>query len=185
MYRGPVNVKGLTLFLHNLKEFAVKVHLLPWNISPKLIQIEKIFKIWFMKCIYLLQDFKIEIVNSNCKATSSHWFSEAAKENQIESFHKRFLSVASRTAWGDILDSPKTGSFLGRTLRNLLGFAVSEETWSVIIFSSSTFALRFFSLILAFSTLASLSVTFMDSSLASDACTLDLKGLLLLAASAK
>jgi len=130
-------------------------------------------------------DAKIEFVNSSSKAMFSHWFSEAAKENQIESFHKRLLSLASRTAWGDILDSPKTGSFFGRTLRNLLGFAASRETWSVLIFSSSTFALRLFSLILAFSALVSLSVTFTDSGLALEACTLDLKDLLLLAASAK
>lgn len=115
----------------------------------------------------------------------SYWFSEATKQNQIGPILKCLVLLESSTAWGDMPDSPKAGSFFRRTLRNLLGFAVSEETGYALILSFSTFALRLFSLLLVFCTWESLSFTWMGSSLASDPCVLDLKDLLLLATSTK
>lgn len=115
----------------------------------------------------------------------SYWFSEATKENQIGPPLKSLLPVESTTAWGDMPDSPK-GSFFLRTLRNLLGFAVSEETGNGLILSSSTFALRFFSLFLIFCTWEPLSFAWAGSGLASDPCILlDFKDLVLLATSTK
>jgi hypothetical protein len=79
----------------------------------------------------------------------SYWFSEAIKENQIGPLFKCLLLVESTTAWGDTPDSPN-GSFFLRTLRNLFGFAVSEQTGKGLLSSSSTSALRLFSLFLIF-----------------------------------
>lgn len=115
----------------------------------------------------------------------AHWFSEATKENQIGPSLKSLLLEECSTAWGDMPDSPRAGSFFFRILRNLLGFDVSEETRWGLILSFSTFALRLFSLFLVFCTWESLSFTGMVSSLASDPCALDLKDLLLLATSTK
>lgn len=114
----------------------------------------------------------------------SHWFSEATKENQIGPLLKSLSLVESTTAWGDMPDSPK-GSFFLRTLRDLFGFAVSEETGKGLIFSSSTFALRLFSLFFIFCTWELFSVTWTGSGLASDPCVFDLKDLVLLATSTK
>lgn len=58
----------------------------------------------------------------------SHWFSEATKENQIGPVLESLLLAESSTAWGDMPDSPEAVSFFLRILRNLFGFAVSEET---------------------------------------------------------